>query len=452
MLQSMFLPCEVLEVLKKQEAKTLPDAAASIMIKKLCTPAPERESRIMKLAEMARFGGDAWTQSFGLNIRPSMHTLPSRVLPAPPIMLGKRAPAPRVKDGVWDIKGHLFEPKSTEQSSVIILSFARIHPNIAKIAQDAWETLCRQGQMLGMSLASNIYLFNQNLSYDYDTMVKQICGAVSEAREAEKKIQLIIVLMKERNPTLYGSVKYVGDHFLGIPSQCLLLKTVSPLKTMTATNVLIKINAKLGGANFSVKWDAAPAGILGLLTEPSLVMGVEASAPRPGSNLPSIAAVVANTDRDLCKWNATIAVSKTDLEPEIPHFRYAFEKRMFEFVKKTKKVPRHIIVFRDGVSESQYQAIMAEELQQVKDSIAKMYTDTPAVPKLTFILCVKRHHVRMFPNARADAVGKSMNVAPGSVVDSHVAHPEHFDFWLMSHFGLQGTCRPTYYQVPPLLP
>ena len=165
---------------------------------------------------------------------------------------------------------------------------------------------------------------------------------------------MIMVLMKERNPAIYSSVKYVGDHFLGIPSQCLLLKTVSPLKSMTASNILLKMNAKLGGANRQLKLEQSPQGLLGLLTEPSLVMGLDVSHPKPGdSRAPSVASVVAKTDRDLTKFNATIAVSKPDLE-DIPYFRYAFEKRMFEFVKKTKKVPRHIFVFRDGVSESQY--------------------------------------------------------------------------------------------------
>lgn len=442
--QTTWLPVEVLEILKKQEAKALPESAAAIMIKKLCTPAPERESRIMRLAQMARFGGDVWSSNFRIALTPSMHVLKSRILP-PPSVAYKRGTAP-IKDGVWNIMP-LLEPKPIPDHSVMIFAFARIHPNIGKVASDMWDSLRSAATKLGMSIAPNIYLFNQNLSYDYDTIVKQICGAVSEARDAEKKVSMIMVLMKERNPALYSSVKYVGDHFLGIPSQCLLLKTVSPLKSMTASNILLKMNAKLGGANWQLKLEASPGGVLSFLTEPTLVMGVDVSHPKPGdSRAPSIASVVANTDRDLTKWNATIAVSKPELE-DIPYFRYAFEKRMFEFVKKTKKVPRRILLFRDGVSESQYDAVMAEELREVKESIKKMYESTPVMPKLTFVICIKRHHVRLFPNARGDAVGKSMNVAPGTVVDTDVASPDEFDFWLMSHFGLQGTCRPTYYQV-----
>jgi len=173
--QTTWLPVEVLDILKKQEAKALPESAASIMIKKLCTPAPERESRVMKLAQMARFGGDAWSGSFRLALTPSMHTLKSRILP-PPAVAFKRGTAP-IKDAVWNIMP-LLEPKPIPDHSVIIFAFARLHPNVGKVASDMWDSLRQQATKLGMDIKPNIYLFNQNLSYDYDTIVKQICGAV----------------------------------------------------------------------------------------------------------------------------------------------------------------------------------------------------------------------------------------------------------------------------------
>ena len=445
--QVTWVPCEVLEILKRQEARAaLPENAASIMIKKLCTPAPEREQRIMKLAVMARFGADPWSARFKLTLTPQMHCLKGRVLPAPPIHYANASRA-QIKDGVWNNAGKLVQASPIPDKSVLIFSFARIHPNIGNVAQDAWNNLRRAATGLGIDMGPNIYLFNQNLSYDYDTLVKQLCGSVSEARDANLKVSLLIVLMKERNPALYAAVKYVGDHFLGIPSQCLLLKTVTPLKSMTASNILLKINAKLGGANWRVRFDSSPNGLLGFMTEPVLVCGVDVSHPKPGdSRAPSIASVVGNTDRDFTKWNATIAVSHPDHE-DVPYFRYAFENRMFAFLKKTKKVPRRIILIRDGVSESQYDALMADELHQIQDSIKTMYAHTTFIPKLTMIVCIKRHQMRMFPTTRADAIGRAGNVAPGAVIDSDIASPDEFDFWLTSHFGLQGTSRPTYYQV-----
>nr|AAN75581.1 argonaute 4 protein [Mus musculus] len=44
-------------------------------------------------------------------------------------------------------------------------------------------------------------------------------------------------------------------------------------------------------------------------------------------------------------------------------------------------------------------------------------------------------------------VGKSGNVPAGTTVDSTVTHPSEFDFYLCSHAGIQGTSRPSHYQV-----
>ncbi|KAH9381144.1 hypothetical protein HPB48_020801 [Haemaphysalis longicornis] len=51
------------------------------------------------------------------------------------------------------------------------------------------------------------------------------------------------------------------------------------------------------------------------------------------------------------------------------------------------------------------------------------------------------------PRDRTDGCGKSGNVPPGTVVDTVITHPVDFDFFLCSHFGIQGTSRPAHYYV-----
>ncbi|XP_077510221.1 uncharacterized protein LOC144121124 [Amblyomma americanum] len=68
-------------------------------------------------------------------------------------------------------------------------------------------------------------------------------------------------------------------------------------------------------------------------------------------------------------------------------------------------------------------------------------------PAITFIVVQKRHHTRFMPANDRDGVGKCRNVPPGTTVDSVVTHPLDFDFFLCSHFGIQGTSRPAHYYV-----
>ena len=86
------------------------------------------------------------------------------------------------------------------------------------------------------------------------------------------------------------------------------------------------------------------------------------------------------------------------------------------------------------------------------------------MPKLSIIVCGKRHHAR-FPATSQDHVVKNGNTSPGTVVDKGVTDVYNFDFYLQvrsivllspsvfahthyqAHNGLQGTVRPTHYIV-----
>jgi len=108
-------------------------------------------------------------------------------------------------------------------------------------------------------------------------------------------------------------------------------------------------------------------------------------------------------------------------------------------------LPDRIFMFRDGVSEGQFDTVLREELPLMRKAFDKVY-GTGKKPTLTITICGKRHHARFYPMKNEEA-SKNGNTKPGTVVDKGVTDVFRFDYYLQAHNGLQGTVRPTHYSV-----
>jgi len=211
-------------------------------------------------------------------------------------------------------------------------------------------------------------------------------------------------------------------------------------------NVLLKVNVKLGGIN------TIPApGSAAVLTDPAnptVVMGADVIHPAPGStDRPSFTGLVGNIDSNTAKYVASMRVQTSrqemiddveDMAKEILNSYLSYRKTM---EKVANAAPKRLIFFRDGVSEGQFAQVIDQELPRLKAACAALKIS----PKITIVVVGKRHHVRMFPQ---DGQGdRSGNCPAGTVVDSDIAHPVEFDYYLQSHGGLLGTSRPSHYNV-----
>lgn len=103
-----------------------------------------------------------------------------------------------------------------------------------------------------------------------------------------------------------------------------------------------------------------------------------------------------------------------------------------------------ILVYRDGLSEGQFKEALEVEVKAIKMACATL--EATYQPKITFVVCQKRHHTRFFAATPAGA-DRSGNLMAGFTVDTDVTHPTEYDFYVLSHAGLQGTSRPTHYRV-----
>ncbi|VAI29476.1 unnamed protein product [Triticum turgidum subsp. durum] len=116
-------------------------------------------------------------------------------------------------------------------------------------------------------------------------------------RPLHKELDLLIVILPDKNGTLYGDIKRICETDLGLVSQCCLAKHVLKMKPQYLTNIALKINMKVGGRN-TVLLDAVVGNLPRVSNTPTIIFGADVSHPHHGEgrSSPSIAAVVASQD------------------------------------------------------------------------------------------------------------------------------------------------------------
>lgn len=267
-------------------------------------------------------------------------------------------------------------------------------------------------------------------------------------------IKLLYVILPDKDAVLYSRLKTLADTVYGIHTIC--GSTVKLLKSNAAyfANVALKFNLKLGGVNHSLSADKLGFISLGK----TMVVGIDVTHPSPGSikGSPSIAGVVASTNGICGQWPASIRAQQGRQEV-VEELKEMIQER-FETWRKVNKgmLPQKIIVYRDGVSEGQYQTILDLEAVSIDKAISAVYPAKGAKPLVTIVVVGKRHHTRFFPTKLEDVAvqpggGKynteNGNPKCGTVVDRGVTSEKIWDFFLQAHHSLKGTARPAHYVV-----
>jgi len=215
-------------------------------------------------------------------------------------------------------------------------------------------------------------------------------------------------------------------------------------------NVALKFNLKLGGVNQKID-DAK----LGIISEgKTMVIGIDVTHPSPGSadNAPSVAGMVGSIDRHLGQWPAELHVQSTARKESVDSLTTMLKTRLNLWGTKggNKQLPENILIYRDGVSEGQYEMVLKEELPLLRKACEEVYPAPDlkkGLPHMTIVVVGKRHHTRFYPTKGDNdkITDKTGNPINGTVVDRHVTEARNWDFFLQSHNALQGTARPAHY-------
>jgi eukaryotic translation initiation factor 2C len=214
----------------------------------------------------------------------------------------------------------------------------------------------------------------------------------------------------------------------------------------------LKFNLKAGGTNHVM---APPK--LGIISQgKTMVLGIDVTHPSAGAaaSAMSVAGMVASVDSTLAQWPGIISVQRPSpagsAREMVDELTPILKSRLELWEARNKTLPDNIIIYRDGISEGQYDLCLTRELPRLRDACNdkrfEHYYKKAGPPMISIIIVGKRHHTRFYPAKRDDA-SNTHNCKPGTVVDRGVTQARTWEFYLQAHHCIQGTARPAHYVV-----
>ncbi|KAL7199440.1 hypothetical protein ACSBR2_021666 [Camellia fascicularis] len=370
---------------------------------------------------------EAWPmlKSCGISIGTNFTQVEGRVLPAPRLKVGNGEDFfPR--NDRWNFNNKkLVNPTKIERWAVVNFS-ARC--DIRGLVRD----LIKCGDMKGTQIDAPFDVFEES---PQNRWAPPLVRVEKMFEDMQSKLpgapQFLLCLLPERkNSNLYGfpwKRKNLAD--FGIVTQCIAPTRVND---QYLTNVLLKINAKLGGLNSMLSVEHSPS--ISLISKvPTIILGMDVSHGSPGqSDIPSIAAVVSSRQWPLIsRYRAFVRTQSPKVEMIDSLYKRVSETEdegimrelLLQFyVTSGKRKPDQIIIFRDGVSESQVNQVLNIELDQIIE--ACKFLDEKWSPKFVLVLSI---YTKLKPASVLEQ--KLLALLSGSLL------------------FIRGTTRPTHYHV-----
>ncbi|KAK7841541.1 protein argonaute 2 [Quercus suber] len=422
------------------------DRNAGTRLKNLSLVPPrvrEREICSVVRSENGPCGGGI-AQNFGMEVNTSMTRVRGRVLGPPVLKLGaQNGKVTKVtvdeEKCQWNlVKKSVVEGKRIDRWGVIDFSSndykSRLNPDffIPKLINRCINLGIHMEEPLIYKCTS------MNKLSRVDVLLELLESVKEEAyKKGKAHLQILLCVMSRRDPG-YKYLKWISETKVGIVTQCCL--STCKANDQYFANLATKMNAKLGGCNVELNDPLPHFGGEGH------VMFVGADVNHPGARdfaSPSIAAVVATMNWPAAnRYAARVCPQQHRKERILDFGNMCLELVQLYAQLNNNVLPDHIVVFRDGVSEGQFEMVLNEELLDLKMALQKIKKS----PVITLIVAQKRHQTRLFLENERDG-GSTGNVSPGTVVDTTIVHPFEFDFCLCSHYGSLGTSKPTHYYV-----
>uniref|UniRef100_A0A8R1DSF6 Uncharacterized protein n=1 Tax=Caenorhabditis japonica TaxID=281687 RepID=A0A8R1DSF6_CAEJA len=440
------LPLELCYVVSGQRCiKKLNEQQIANLIKATSRNAMERKDAVLNLRTHVGIDEDPYANQFGLRVDQQMMKIEGRVLSPPRLLY--RSPLSMRQDcvttpnnGTWDMRGKNFYT-GVEIQKWAVVCFAPSALVVPSSIRTFVSSLQKVAGEIGMP-------FMEDHCFCRYAQPDQALSLLQHLQHEQPLLQLIICIVPGKS-AIYGDLKRGGD-LLGLTTQCVRTHNVTKVSPHTLSNLCMKINSKLGGINVVI---STPPRVM--TEEPILFVGchvarnsIVCSSADSSSSLThidtSIACLVGSMDGHPTRF-APFFRNQQRHQNTIVDMQEMMREVIVNFKMATGFKPHKIVIYRAGISDAVVDEILQAELRAIRDACASIEHDFQ--PGVTFIGLDVTHHTRLFAANGNDRVGNSQNVPAGTLVETGITVNNLFEFYLVSHAGIQGTSRPTKYVV-----
>ncbi|KAI9374393.1 ribonuclease H-like domain-containing protein [Aspergillus egyptiacus] len=453
-----YLPMQACIVEPGQPAKTklTSDQTRQMLWFAIRRPAQNAQSIVTKGMKTLGLPSNPTLDDFGIQTNPGLITVPGRVL-APPNVFYKDTKSNQKQiapmSGSWNMKSIRFSTSSKLTNWTWIWLGETVNTRDGDVTRwhfddshfkDCLNQFSKKLNEVGVITQAPKH--GTKLSFKKDGAYEKAIPAAIKGLMDKYNPQLILTFLPSNDSDIYNCIKQACDLHYGVRNVSVSSQQFAKRSEQYYANVGLKFNLKLGGINQIVR----PKD-LGIISEgKTMLVGIDVTHPSPGSadNAPSVAGMVASIDSSLGQWPAEIRVQSQSRKEMVDDLESMLKAHLARWEKSHNGAyPENIIIYRDGVSEGQYDMVTKDELPLLKKACAATYPATQTaknLPRISIIIVGKRHHTRFYPTSEADA-DRSQNPENGTVVDRGVTEARNWDFYLQAHTALQGTARPAHY-------
>ena len=444
-----YIPAQLCTVYAGQPAKRTLTEQQTREILRFAARRPNANQKDIQQSGIFVLGVDSEAQAstigaFGLSLIPKMLTVPGRIINPPRLSFGQGIRS-MPGDGGWNLAGKAFFKAGTIASmGVLLLAEYQVENSEARVNGILSHFMRSLGKYnisvkaAGYKAMAKVQPLNNSSSADHAITIRRHLEAASK-----QGTTMMLISIPRRDAKLYSIIKRIGDIDYGIHTIVLQQSNFFKFEQDPGlvANIALKVCAKSGGLCWTPE-----EHYLKPFDKETMLVGIDVSHPSPGSKVaaPSIAAVCASYDAQLTGYPGEVVQQERRVEM-VTRLKDLIKGRLEFFRKKNQgRLPRKIIVYRDGVSEGQFHLLLDEEYNSMLGAFKDIYGAEKNYPKVTIIVVGKRHTTRFYPTSEEDMDPKSLNTRPGTAVDRHVTgYGERvWDFFLQPHKALQGTAKP----------